>query len=366
MQPFCDSKPILEYYRKLSMRAISQYAERKVRLKVPLINEAFLENIIKQATEYFRHEEVISHVSSPSIVVGNINGNILGLLPILNRFFQSTDEKFIFVGNTTGKCEYSLEVLSILYILKVTFPYRIFIIRGANEFTDRCLNTSLPSNIQSRYGTTKLFNQFCMSFSFMPIAAVLDQKYFIVQGGPGSNCQRVDFIIDRPIEKMNDIIGDLLCSSPSEKLPFYMPQPREKGCFYGSKAIEPFLKSAKCQILIRSLFDPNDDNVTCFDGLVYTLNTDSSYQTAVAIVDAKQINVITSPPVHQVKRADILFVGAEDDDTSSLSAYKLSKLPPLKSQVKIATSTSQHIPVRKTFIRNSLSQRNVSQKLIVL
>lgn len=117
---------------------------------------------------------------------------------------------FLFLGNYVDKGQYSLEVICLLFALKLKFPNQIFLLRGNHE--DRNVNKYLGFGAECarRLGddiedSNSVFAKVNDAFDMMPLAAMItdkQQKIFCCHGGIGPTIQSIENIeaINRPFQ----------------------------------------------------------------------------------------------------------------------------------------------------------------------
>mmetsp|Transcript_13108 Transcript_13108/g.22123 ORF Transcript_13108/g.22123 Transcript_13108/m.22123 type:complete len:148 (-) Transcript_13108:487-930(-) len=117
---------------------------------------------------------------------------------------------YLFLGNYVDRGHYSLEVICLLFALKIKYPRQIMLLRGNHE--DRNVNKYLGfgDECAKRLGddindSNSAFARINDAFDHMPLAAIVtdkQQKIICVHGGIGPTLQDIDQIeqIQRPLE----------------------------------------------------------------------------------------------------------------------------------------------------------------------
>lgn len=130
---------------------------------------------------------MVKILKPPVKVFGNIHGNYTDLM----RFFdiwkapQETgdicSQDYVFLGNYVDRGCQSLEVVCLLFALKLKYPRQIFLIRGNHE--DRNVNRHLGfgQECQQRFAENiddpnSVFQKINDVFDWLPMAALISDK----------------------------------------------------------------------------------------------------------------------------------------------------------------------------------------------
>jgi serine/threonine-protein phosphatase PP1 catalytic subunit len=96
---------------------------------------------------------------------------------------------------------------------------------------------------------------FCRVFDTMPIAAVVDSKFFCVHGGISPKLERLDQIraIRRPVDVLeNALVMDLLWADPSPDITDFSPSRRGGTFLFGLNATQRFLAKSGLEMIVRA------------------------------------------------------------------------------------------------------------------
>jgi serine/threonine-protein phosphatase 2B catalytic subunit len=104
--------------------------------------------------------------------------------------------KYLFLGDYVDRGVYGVEVLLVLFALKIDFPNQIFLLRGNHEcrqltayhfFRDECIQ---------KYDQ-EIYDLFIEAFERMPLACVINGHFLALHGGISpeiQNCLQINQI----------------------------------------------------------------------------------------------------------------------------------------------------------------------------
>lgn len=186
-----------------------------------------------RAIQLFEEAETVVEVKAPCKVFGDIHGQMGDLLELFQAYGSPNhlngDVKlvnYVFVGDFVDRGSHSLEVVSLLFALKVLYPTKVFLIRGNHE--DRAVNKlyGFHQECTERLGLAgdQSWGWFNHAFDYLPLGARIAGKILCIHGGLGESVHDIEQIraLKRPIiiehesqtEKAR-LITDLLWSDPT-------------------------------------------------------------------------------------------------------------------------------------------------------
>lgn len=227
-----------------------------------------VKHLIKKAMRIFKSESSLLRLNCNPIVVGDLHGNIDSLLYIFSQFEYPPYSTYLFLGDYVDRGQNSIEVLLLLYSLKVLYPQNIYILRGNHEtkqttkifgFRDECLI----------YLDKHFYSLFCKSFSEIPIAATINNKIFCVHGGLSPSISYLSEFesIEKPIPNLSvSSAEDLLWSDPiANSDQYFQKSERGKGYLFNVDAVSQFLEDNELSCIIRA-------HKFCEKGFNWTVN----------------------------------------------------------------------------------------------
>ena len=208
-------------------------------------------------------------LDAPCRVYGDIHGQLKELSVLFSTFGSPNHYvgdvelvSYVFNGDFVDRGPHSLEVISLLFALKVAYPHKVYLIRGNHEdasvnskygFLQECIR-----RLGEECGTTiwDLFNQV---FKYLPVGALISEKILCVHGGIGGSVETIDQInqIPKPIIDISQssVLRDLLWSDPAEsdEILGVHANPRGKSIVsFGSDRVRQFCEKNNIEMIIRS------------------------------------------------------------------------------------------------------------------
>eukprot|EP01134_Creolimax_fragrantissima_P001796 CFRG1796T1 len=198
--------------------------------KSALLPQAVAERIVILATDALHKEDNVLNICAPVTVVGDIHGQFCDLLRIFETCGQVRDRpittmrnnhgavditqvdsdnmntemersvdnekddysqvdvddysrcpQYLFMGDYVDRGYYSCEVMLYLLALKISYPYRIWLLRGNHE--TRCMTkknygtegTNFQKECTAKYGL-HLWETFMVCFDELPLCAIIENK----------------------------------------------------------------------------------------------------------------------------------------------------------------------------------------------
>ena len=346
-------KNILDLYMNAFLCDVSFYAEQKVRLQLPYIEPTLIRDLINDARKSFEEEPIVLSVKSPCIVVGDLHGQILDLFRILNIFGLPPRQKYVFLGDFVDRGEFSIEVIIIVFILKVLYPDNVNIIRGNHEFEFLSSQCGFMTQMIEFFGDNVLFNYFINAFEYLPLAAKIDNQMLCVHGGIGPSLKSLSQImcLRRPISDYGEeILDSVLWSDPSDDIDYFTESTRGTGYFFGEKATEEFLQNNNIKMIIRGHECVNNGCELKFNNQLITVFSASNYcglvnnQAGVLEITGPMTYKIRQfPPLTWLLRSNVIFNSSNSENKfiKEPSFIKPSSSPNrgLRNKLKQAEST---------------------------
>ncbi|MFO0515290.1 MAG: metallophosphoesterase, partial [bacterium] len=193
-----------------------------------------VDTLLKDAAQLIHKEKTLINIRSPAKIFGNLFGQYYDLMRFFEAYGNPSDVNpmgdinittYIFLGDYCDRGHYSLEVILLLFALKVKYPESVLLLRGHHEDENVNKRLGLLEDCERRMSDPLLFSKINAIFDILPLACVIDNKILCCHGGIGSRLNSLSDIskIQRPISIFQDvktieqqILIDLLYSEYSE------------------------------------------------------------------------------------------------------------------------------------------------------
>lgn len=183
------------------------------------LSQELLLDIIKKASDIFAKEPNLLKLNDPITVVGDIHGQYYDLVKLLEVGGKPGDGQYIFLGDYVDRGSFSIEVVALLFCIKIAYPKRVRMLRGNHECRQMTSFFNFREECEYKYDEG-VYNAFMDAFDTLPLAAVINGKFLAVHGGLSPNLTNLKALnsIDRFLEPPREgLLCDLIWSDPYEK-----------------------------------------------------------------------------------------------------------------------------------------------------
>jgi serine/threonine-protein phosphatase 5 len=121
--------------------------------------------------------------TGPFTVCGDTHGQFYDLCHIFEKGgFPSESNPFLFNGDYVDRGSFSFEVVMTLIALKLACPSALHLLRGNHETKNMNKIYGFEGEVRAKYDD-RVMGLFAEVFSWLPLAAVLQDSVFVVHGG---------------------------------------------------------------------------------------------------------------------------------------------------------------------------------------
>ena len=245
------------------------------------LNPPFIRWILATVQPIFENEPNVLVLSSPIHICGDIHGQLHDLLSIFSLGGLPPNQKFLFLGDYVDRGSESVEVICLLFCLKILYPNRVFLLRGNHESREMTRVFGFSDECRAKLNK-QMHKFFCMIFNKMPLCSLIDDRIFCVHGGISPSLTSLDQIqeIDRFGEIPEEgLFSDLMWSDPSPKVDEWAPSDRGCTFLWGLAPVKKFLSDNNMAMVVRGHqvakegfnfpFEPDHCVVTVFSATNY-------------------------------------------------------------------------------------------------
>lgn len=147
-------------------------------------------NSIFKNIDMILENEIIIKINTPVLIAGDIHGNFNDVRAIVVKYMElykgNNKTKLLFLGDYIDRGDYSIEVITFLFYLKIKYPNNIFLLRGNHETEiDKYYSNSLYNDLCGLFKSSfyEKYEMYLNCFAKLPIIAIIDNIYFCSHGG---------------------------------------------------------------------------------------------------------------------------------------------------------------------------------------
>lgn len=227
------------------------------------LSESQIITIIKEAGSVFKNEPALLEVACPTVVVGDIHGQYYDLLKMFRLCPDPSKSNYLFLGDYVDRGDCSIEVLLLLYSMKLNFPKTFWMIRGNHESLRMTDYFTFRKECSVKY-SEKVYKAALLSFAELPLGAVMNDQFLCVHAGISNQLSTVDQISKIDRHQINfpskGLFCDLVWSDPSPNYdsekddsnpPFRFDKERNCSNYYSFRAVKRFLRRNRLLSVIR-------------------------------------------------------------------------------------------------------------------
>ncbi|KAL2108709.1 hypothetical protein VUR80DRAFT_3449 [Thermomyces stellatus] len=190
-------------------------------------------------------------------VCGDTHGQYFDLMELFRRNGTPSDKHYyLFNGDFVDRGSWSTEIALLLYAYKWLRPKAFFLNRGNHETDDMNRIYGFEGECKAKYNerTFKLFSE---SFSALPLATLVGQKYLVLHGGLFSD-DNITLDDIRKLDRHNQrqpgqsgLMMEMLWTDPQDN-PGRGPSKRGVGLQFGPDITRKFCEKNGLEAIIRS------------------------------------------------------------------------------------------------------------------
>ncbi|CAI2297562.1 unnamed protein product [Caenorhabditis sp. 36 PRJEB53466] len=287
---------------------------------------------------YMADRCALIEVPHPVNICGDTHGQYTDLLRIFNACGAPTRTRYLFLGDYVDRGRHSMEVIMLLFALKLALPKKMYLLRGNHELKAINKNYGFKQEVKNVYRDLGgehgecLYNHFNEVFTWMPLAAHVAGRILCMHGGeyghvtsffaffsgisPCLTSLNAIREIPLPLEtaKSNNLACDLLWADPEAKATAFAPNKiRAISNIFGPKQVDELCRKLDLDYIIRAHQVVEYGYAFFVDRRLITVFSASRYQeelhnyAAVVIIDAdRELSFLQLKPEEFDQRRDEL------------------------------------------------------------
>ncbi|CBK24778.2 uncharacterized protein [Blastocystis hominis] len=167
-----------------------------------LLSKPEVEKLCEKAKEILAEESNVQPISCPVTICGDIHGQFRDLIELFKIGGTIPNTNYIFMGDFVDRGFHSVETITLLILLKVRYPDRIWLLRGNHEARQVNISCGFFDECIRKYGDSSVWKCFNDLFDYLTISSLVENEVFVVHGGLSPSIQSIDQIraIDRVVE----------------------------------------------------------------------------------------------------------------------------------------------------------------------
>jgi serine/threonine-protein phosphatase PP1 catalytic subunit len=218
------------------------------------LNNQLLFDVFNKVMPLFNFEPQLLELKGPIYICGDIHGQFDDLLKIFRNVGFPPKETILFMGDYVDRGEASLEVIALLFLLKLKYPRSLYLLRGNHECHTINRNYGFYEECQ-RKANLQVWRACNQVFTYLPVAALIEGKIFCVHGGLSPKLIDVKSI--NQIKKGTKIpdtglLCDLMWADPGEHEGHFEQNDRGVSVTFNQDVVNKFLNNNNIDLVCRA------------------------------------------------------------------------------------------------------------------
>lgn len=258
---------------RLVLNVDDRFAEKDVRRMMKHfsdrrdIQKRTFENLLHRVGDILAKCKNVTEISEPGpgmrvTVVGDLHGSIDDLATIFDRAgWPGPCNQYVFNGDFVDRGEYGVEILCVLFGLKIIHPEYVHLNRGNHEDPHIGRAYGFYDEVMNKFASRDLYDEIQAVFRQLPLCAIVEDTAFICHAGLFRD-EKVDLDTIKALDRAacvrtvgeNDVIEDLTWSDPAisfgdTREPNFL---RRAGTLFGPDVAKQWLDQHNLDMVVRS------------------------------------------------------------------------------------------------------------------
>lgn len=133
-------------------------------------------SVCQQLEYVFAQESNLLSIAAPVHICGDVHGQFEDLIECFRLHGSCPDHAYLFLGDYVDRGLKSIETMVYLFLLKLKYPSRLYLIRGNHESRQTTQIYGFYTECQQKYpGEGRIYPAFMKVFDYLPIGAVVQE-----------------------------------------------------------------------------------------------------------------------------------------------------------------------------------------------
>lgn len=237
--------------------------------------------VLQEATKILKSEPNVLQLKAPITVCGDIHGHFEDMLEIFKICGLPPYTRYLFLGDYVDRGPKSVEVIMLLCIFKIKYPDSFYMIRGNHECMSITQIYGFEREIQVKYRSEALYNEFEPLFNSFPLAAVINNSIFCIHGGlspEGIGLESIENINRFREIPVCGLFCELLWNDPIDKDIEVAESQRKAGVRFGGLITSRFLEKNNFSLVVRAHQMMKEGYEYCQHDKVLTVFSSPNYE----------------------------------------------------------------------------------------
>lgn len=219
----------------------------------------YVYKILLAMNKHLKSLETLIEIPIPEKTTFKVCGDVHGQFYDLYHLFELSglpgpDNPYLFNGDFVDRGSFSVEVILTLFAFVLLYPKHMHLTRGNHESLNLNRMYGFEGEVLNKY-SKNVFDLFTEVFTWLPLAAVLNNKVFVVHGGlfsrDGVTLKDIKAISRNRQPPDEGLMCEMLWSDP-QPMPGRSPNKRGVGVAFGPDVTHRFLNDNNLELLVRS------------------------------------------------------------------------------------------------------------------
>ena len=221
------------------------------------ISPNIIESLSKKCKSILQKEPNLLKISAPVHVFGDIHGQFSDMIRFLEMTRLPPETKLLFLGDYVDRGNNSIEVVILLFALKIRFPNQVFMIRGNHECANLNDNYGFREECTERYKDEgdSIWSMINDTLHHLPLCALINEQIFCTHGGISPSLNSLEEInnIQRGTTIPDEgVLCDLTWADPKKQSKNWADNDRGVSFTFSEKALDEFIKKHNIQLVCRA------------------------------------------------------------------------------------------------------------------